>query len=399
MGCIAFAILLRYVIISQVDDDLEIEKNEITAYVSQHGYLPGIIKVHDQYTTYKTIDKPAVTKTKIYTYNAYDSMDHEEVLLRSIQFIVNTNNTYTLINVSKSLESVDELMQTIILITITLILLILIVTFIINRIILRKLWKPFYETLESTQQFNLSDSQPLNFDNTDIDEFRHLNIILNGAFNKAQQDYHSLKEFTENASHELQTPVAVIKSRLDNLIQDENLTQQQSHSVEEAYNALNRLNKLNQSLLLLTKIENGQFSAIKQINLKEKTENKLNQFCELWQGKNIKVQKTLEEANIEMNENLADMLLNNLLGNAVKHNIYNGSVEIHLNQNLFIITNTGLNHPLDENLLFTRFYKTNADSESNGLGLSIVKQICNVSACSIAYSFSAPDKHSFILKW
>lgn len=400
LGCIAFAILLRYVIIRQVDGDLEIEKNEITVYVNQYGYLPGIIKVHDQYITYQTIDKTnAVTKNKIYTHKAYVSANPSKVVLRSIEFTININNTYTLVTVSKSLESVDALMQTIILITIALILLILTATFVINRIILGKLWRPFYETLDSTQQFSLNNTQPMRFNDTDIDEFSHLNTILNGALNKAQQDYRSLKEFTENASHELQTPVAIIKSRLDNLIQDENLTLQQSHAVEEAYNALNRLNKLNQSLLLLTKIENKQFATTTQINLKEKTENKLNQFCELWQGKNIKADAILEEANIKMNENLADMLLNNLLSNAAKHNIQNGSVEIHLKQNLFTITNTGLSNPLDENLLFTRFYKTNADSESNGLGLSIVKQICNVSACTIAYSFSAPDKHSFILKW
>lgn len=400
LGCIAFAILLRCVIISQVDNDLEIEKNEITVYVNQHGNLPGIIKVHDQYITYQTINKATVvTNNKIYTHKDYVSTKPEKVLLRSLQFTITTNNTYTLITVSKSLENVDELIQNIILITVALILLILTATFVINRIILGKLWRPFYETLDSTQQFSLNNTQPMRFNDTDIDEFRHLNTILTNALNKAQQDYRSLKEFTENASHELQTPVAIIKSRLDNLIQDENLTLQQSYAVEEAYNALNRLNKLNQSLLLLTKIENKQFATITQINLKEKTENKLKQFSELWQDKNIKADAILEEARIEMNENLADMLLNNLLSNAAKHNIQNGSVRIRLSQYSFIITNTGLNQPLDEQLLFSRFYKTNADSGSNGLGLAIVKQICDVSACTITYRFESPDKHSFILNW
>ncbi len=260
LGCGAFSILLRYVIISQVDEDLKIEKNEVVTYVHQFNHLPTVIEVRDQYTTYKPVEKPTSQNNKIFTNKVYDKAEHETELRRTIEFTVDVNNIWYLVSVSKSLEGADELIQTIIAITLTIISLILIVTFFINRFVLRRLWKPFYSTLQTMQQFSLNKTEKINFSNTDIDEFIYLNTTLNNALSKAQQDYQTLKEFTENASHELQTPLAVIQSKLDILIQNEKLSENESNAIQSAYNAVQGLSKLNHSLLLLAKIENKQFS-------------------------------------------------------------------------------------------------------------------------------------------
>ncbi|NJE06811.1 sensor histidine kinase, partial [Thermococcus sp. M36] len=147
---------------------------------------------------------------------------------------------------------------------------------------------------------------------------------------KAQQDFNSLKQFTENASHELQTPLAIIRTKFDLLIQAETLTQQQIEALQSANDALQRLSNLNKSLLLLTKIENKQFEEKVTINLKELIENKLIQLSELIQNKNIHVTYSLEEITINMNSDLAEILLNNLLVNAIKHNVPNGEIIINL---------------------------------------------------------------------
>ncbi|MEP6683588.1 MAG: HAMP domain-containing sensor histidine kinase [Parafilimonas sp.] len=398
LGCVAFSLLLRYVIISQVDEDLGIEKNEIVTYVNQFNQLPAVVEVNDQYTVYKPVAQPGDQTTKIFTNEVYDKNEHEKELRRTIQFYIEAKNAWYIISVSKSLQGSDELIQSIILITVTLILLILAATFIINRIVLKKLWKPFYTTLQQMQQFNLSDADEINFDTPEIDEFSYLNSSLIKTLNRAQHDYQSLKEFTENASHELQTPLAVIQSKLDILIQNEKLSENESESIQSAYDALQGLSRLNQSLLLLAKIENRQFNEQEKIDIKTVIENKIKQFNELWKSRNITVLTSLSAKEIFANKYLIEILLNNLLSNATKHNITNGSIEILLNGNLQVI-NTGVAYVLDEKQLYKRFSKQNAVGESHGLGLSVVNEICKASKYYCIYNFQAPNVHSFTISW
>lgn len=398
LGSIAFAILLRYVIINQVDEDLKIEKNEVLTYINRFNHLPSVIEVNDQYTTYTPINKPTDKKGKVYNKEVYNRYEHEKELHRTIEFPINVNNSWYCVSVSKSLEGTDDLIQTIIAITVTIILLILAATFLINRIVLRKLWKPFYSTLQTMQQFNINSSEKLNFNVTQIEEFTYLNTILNNALSKAQHDYQTLKEFTENASHELQTPLAVIQSKLDILIQNEKLSEAESQAIQGAYNSLQSLSRLNQSLLLLTKIENKQFNKQSDIDIKKLLEDKINQFRELWKARNIQTDINLSPATIKGNTHLIEILFNNLLSNATKHNITNGSIQLLLNISLQII-NAGNNQPLDEKQLYKRFSKQNSASENHGLGLSIIQQICIASNFTCTYNFILPNKHSFIIIW
>ena len=310
LGCVAFSLLLRYVIIHQVDEDLKIEKNEVVTYVKRFNQMPSVVEAHDQYTTYKAVEKPLNEVKEIFTSKEYNKDEHEKELRRIIEFNININNNWYLVSVSKSLEGTDELIQTIIIITIALILLILAVTFIINRVVLKKLWQPFYETLRHMQQFNLSSSKEISFSTTNIDEFNYLNSSLMQTLNKAQNDYQSLKEFTENASHELQTPLAVIQSKLDILIQNDKLSETESKTILGAYDAVQNLKKLNQSLLLLAKIENNQFSEQTQINLAELLQNKLVQFSDLWKNMNINTEINIKPLIINSNTQLIDILLN-----------------------------------------------------------------------------------------
>ncbi|CAN5749976.1 HAMP domain-containing sensor histidine kinase [soil metagenome] len=400
LACISFFFLLRYIFIEQVDEDLEIEQKEILANAQKNNHLPEVIQLHDQQTSYEQVDHQLPQQKCIFkTISQYDKHEREGRLFRQIIFTIDVNGQPWLVTVRKSLEGTDDLVQSIILITICTILLILIATFFINRFVLRKLWQPFYNTLHTIKDFKLGDKQLLYFDKNNIDEFDLMNNTLEQAVNKAAQDYMVLKEFTENASHELQTPLAVIRSKLDLLIQDEQLSEQQSNAAAEAYEAINKLSKLNQSLLLLAKIENKQFGEAVQVNLKEKIAAKLKQFSELWQSKNIQVTSMLEDAFITINPELSDIMLNNLLSNAAKHNRQDGAISIHLNQGELLISNKGVAHALDTTQLFTRFYKEGAANENHGLGLSIVKQICEVSDCSITYAFDNAAIHVFIVNW
>jgi len=210
---------------------------------------------------------------------------------------------------------------------------------------------------------------------------------------RVKNEYQNLKTFTENASHEMMTPIAVITSKLDTLIQDETLSANQYAQINDIYAATNRLARLNQSLLLLVKIENDLVQDSAVLNLKEVILEKLHQFNELIQNKHINVIYTLEEKEINASKYLVDILINNLFSNAIKHNSTYGSIRINLTGNQLLFQNTGDKDPLNPGEIFERFQKSKT-SEGTGLGLTIAKNICSQYNFKLNYYFEEP-LHTF----
>jgi signal transduction histidine kinase len=208
-----------------------------------------------------------------------------------------------------------------------------------------------------------------------------------------------MKEFTENAAHEMQTPLAVVQSKMELLLQDTNLTDQQVQAILDSSTALSRLSKLNQSLLLLAKIENNQYDTGELINLTEVTKKYLKLFDELIKDKHLEVEVNfIGDFNVSLHPLLADSLISNLLGNAVKYNYDRGSISIEVKGDRYTITNSSTLPPIDEKQLFKRFNKSNNMLEtSNGLGLAIVKKICDIHRLSITYH-AQNGKHSFVIQ-
>ncbi|MFT3827955.1 MAG: HAMP domain-containing sensor histidine kinase [Chitinophagaceae bacterium] len=383
----AFYFLLQYVLVDQVDDSLKIEQHEIETYVQTHNRLPEIIPVKDQVIAFKPATE-VIEKRHFRTTKVYSEEEKEYEHIRQIFFSITAGNQLYEATVSKSLEETNDIIRSVVIISTVTIVLILISTLLINRFLLRKLWQPFYNTLNVILGFKLGQDQQLSFPATDIDEFSFMNKALQQATGKAEQDYRILKEFTENASHELQTPLAIIRSKLDILIQDEKLSESQSLAVQSADKAVQRLSRLNQSLLLLTKIENKQFADTSSVNMKQKIEEKLLQFQELWENTHLGIDTQLEDVCLQMNAALADILLNNLLSNAIRYTATEGHINIELNKQSLTISNTAIDAALEKTQMFTRFHKPFSTGEGNGLGLSIIKQICDVSGYTINYSFT-----------
>jgi signal transduction histidine kinase len=182
------------------------------------------------------------------------------------------------------------------------------------------------------------------------------------------------------------------------MIQDEQLSETQSNAVQTAYEAIQKMSRLNQSLLLLSKIENKQFSETRSFDLGELVKEKMDDWQELWLGKNFKVTSSLESAPVVMNIQLADILLNNLFSNAMRHTPEGGKINIRLRNNQFDIANTASNGPLETDKLFKRFSKGGQSTDQYGLGLSIVRQISEVSGKGITYHF-ADNQHIFTLSY
>jgi signal transduction histidine kinase len=197
-----------------------------------------------------------------------------------------------------------------------------------------------------------------------------------------------MKEFTENAAHEMQTPLAVVQSKMELLLQDSNLNESQIEAILQTTTALNRLSKLTQSLLLLAKIENHQYETSESLSLKDTTQKYLKLFDELIKDKEITVETAYyADFMINLHPLLADSLMSNLIGNAIKYNHTGGKITISIHENEYCISNTSYLPAIDPEHLFKRFKKpANSPDSSTGLGLSIVKKIVDTHHLSIDYN-------------
>jgi len=389
----AYYFFLSYILIRQVDEDLKIEEQEINVYVKKYNRLPESMPVNDQVISHTPVSSP-FTERSFVTESIYEKDEKEPY--RQLVFGINVAGKNYKVSVAKSLEETEELIYSILLITFLTILSILIASFIINRLVIQKIWQPFYITLNRVENFKLAKTEKFHFEKNSIEEFNLMNQTIEKLINRAQLDYLSLKTFSENASHEIQTPLAVIRAKLDVLVQDENLTEKQSKALQSTYTAVEKLARLNHSLLLLTKIENDQFADRQLLDMKQSIEDKVTEFHELWQSRDITVHTRLETKLLLVNEELLDILLNNLLSNSSKYNYEGGSIRIELTNNHLQITNTSHHPPLAQDRIFQRFYKTSNNNYQNGLGLSIIKQICDDAGFNIAYSFNN-DQHQFVI--
>lgn len=385
---IGFYFIIHYVLVYQLDKDLYIEKQEILHYVKEKGTLPEASNYKDQQIEFRPT-KDDSFKNKFSTLEVYDKKENESDIFRKLDFFVTVNGNNYIAEVKKSQQETEDIIQMVLIITFSIIIFLLIVLFIANRFLLAKIWEPFNHTLAQLKQFNLSSKNKIDLQKTDINEFEELNETVLSMTEKVNKDYESLKNFTENASHEIQTPLAIIKNKIELLLQSENLDETQINAIQSLNDAASRLSKLNQSLLLLAKIENSQFENSEKINLSFVLNRFLEKFEELAEIKNISVEKNIsEDIFIEMNDSLAEILISNIILNAIKHNFQNGSIEISLDSNSLTVSNTGEAPRVNTEKLFERFKKDSSSGDSIGLGLAIVKSICDTYGFDVSYSFA-----------
>lgn len=266
----------------------------------------------------------------------------------------------------------------------------------LNRLISKWLWQPFYNSLELIKNFSLEQIKPIVFQQTAIDEFDQLNKSLDKLITGNIAAYNQQKEFAENASHELQTPLAIVQSKLELLMQSQSLTTEQYNIIEDALSALSRVSRVNKNLLLLTKIENSQYMEKDAINISELLENMVPQLETIAAGKQIRLLARFQPAvTITGNRALVEVLLNNLITNAIRYSPADSEISLILSANNFIIANPG-DRSLQTEQLFKRFATAAANVPGTGLGLALVKQICNRYNWKIQYSFSG-QQHIFSL--
>ena len=261
---------------------------------------------------------------------------------------------------------------------------------VINRKTSGLLWRPFYTTMKEVNDYDIVTNQSLRLTtDTGIQEFDQLNQVVTQLIGNVTQAYSNQKQFVENASHELQTPLAIIRSKLDLLINSPDLTDETAHLFADITEANDRLSQMNKNLLLLTKIDNHQFPDQSVINLSHTLEKLLAYYQDHYDGDPLQIQTSVApKVSLKANISLIDILLNNLVNNAFVHNIPDGWIHVSLSPRTLTIENSG--HPIEgeTDRLFDRFKKGREQSTTTGLGLSLVQRICLIYRFRLHYGYS-----------
>ena len=252
----------------------------------------------------------------------------------------------------------------------------------------RSLLSPFQETLKRIKAFNVTNERVPDFPETTTTEFQQLNAFIEQMMQQAQRDYRSLKEFSENASHEIQTPLAIARGKLEILLETPNLSARQLGLIHTTQEALARLSKTSEALLLLTRIENQALLPKQDTDLSKIADRSLRTFSELAELKGLSLTAKIDEdVKVPIEPALAEILVGNLLKNAVRHNVDEGWIRLSLTQKALTIANTGEPPSLPTDQLFQRFQTNAGSGQSLGLGLAIVKKICDVHHFDLQYTY------------
>lgn len=386
-----YYVVIHFILTEKLDRDLVVEENEIRQYVGTFHKLPLPASYLDQQIAYKNLSTHIPEREFLYT-SYYNPKEQENEPGRSLITVVYLNGKAIEVTITKSRVESEDLVRIILLITVGITLILLLSLLLINRFVLNRLWRPFYAILNGMKSFEVTRMDAIAYEDTPIDEFNELHQSVNAMAERVRNDYKELKSFTDNASHEMMTPLAVINSKLDSLLQTESFTAQQGALLADVYHATGRLSRLHQSLLLLAKIENNLIPDLQEIDFKEMVEVKGRQFQELFEKDGLRLTTDLQAVEIKMSRYLADILLNNLFSNAVRHNVSGGYIHVKLDPVALTISNSGKPGNA-QGKVFDRFSKS-ADSEGMGLGLAITKQICNLYGFRIHYA-EKDGKHVF----
>jgi len=333
----------------------------------------------------KKINAQTSSQNNFKEYEIQKGEDYTKIRELNFQCLIN-ENAYS-ISVSISLSQDKKIGEYIFAIVTIYLFISLFILFLLNRYISNHIFSPFYDTLSKIKKWNIKKNEPLLFKNTNIDEFNLINITVQELTQQIKTDYKNLKEFTENVSHESQTPLSIISSKVELLMQGSNYNEKQQEYLQQIFQSTQRIYKLNQVLILMSRIENKQFLASEPIDLQLAIQQKLEELEDFIGAKQITISTEFKSPNIKnINPILFDILLNNLMINAIKYNLDpHGEIIVRLDEHTLTIENTSDIEKIEKHFLFERSTKSSTSS-SLGVGLSLIKKITEAFNWQITYS-------------
>jgi len=321
------------------------------------------------------------------------------ILYRKLQFSYLLDKQYYNVSILQNQSQSDSLIKKIVIMNVGFAMLFFLIMFFVNRHSIKSALSVFYSTIRKLEDFELSKLQTLSLETAEVQEIKKLNEVFEKMATQIYNDFEAQKEYTENVSHELQTPLAIISSKADELMQADNLSKEQMEQLALLLETTNRLSKINQALIFLTKIDNRFYNQGISFSLNNLIKEKLQLFDAAIQEKDLILDlDLLEITHVYMNPYLAETLIINLIKNAIIHNISGGVLRVHLSDNILIISNSGSPLSFSKNDIFKRFVRSENSKKNLGIGLSIVQRICELYTFKIAYSYFSEHQFKIIFK-
>jgi two-component system, OmpR family, sensor kinase len=385
-----FYFFIKYVITRQVDNALLQDKQKITDFVNHNK--------NDVTELYKNISSgyylleiapDSIVPDKKGFISVYDSTYHEFKPIRELRSSLTIQGKNYEIVLHQSFVESDSLIYSIASFALFLFIVLSLGISIVQVFVSRTIWAPFKNTLRKISKFKPGTLEIEDFNKTPIEEFSLLNAALNKMVLRINSDFERQKKFIDHISHELQTPVSVMGAQIELLIQEMELKESSAAIIGVIEDTLVKMRKINHALLLLSRIENNQFAQTQEVDISEIVTKYLESNKEQIHFKQIKVDlKINAPIKVNMNHSLAEVLIGNLLANAVLHNTVPGEIDIGISKGKFEINNTGMHLDVEPETLFNKFIQYSGSAKSSGIGLSLVKEICNYYGFHITYQIN-----------
>ncbi|MBK6989702.1 MAG: HAMP domain-containing histidine kinase [Bacteroidetes bacterium] len=382
-----------YLVDNEISEHMLFEKSEIAKQLEHQKGLQNLHLIFGDRIEIEPIPKFTSFRVIMIDTTIYDLYEKGKVPYRMMTYEQLVDGKSYRIKLARRLTETEQLAEGI-LATLLLVALDIIACFyFLNRWFSSKIWNPFYRALNVLKTFDLQKGGNTMFQRSQVDEFNALNAELSKLTDKVTRDYKNLREFTENMSHETQTPLAIIRSKLELLLQSE-LNETQLNQILSTLDSVNRLSKMNKGLIMLTRIDNDQYAGLQLLQMGKLLRKQLEDLELFISSKNIQLHQDIDDKLlVRMNPHLADILLTNLLSNAIKYNLENGDLFVTFTKDKFEIANSGHPPVLSPDEVFDRF-KKGESPDSIGLGLAIVRKIIDHIGAKIKYEYKA-DHHVF----
>lgn len=389
-------------VMDEMDDNLEDYSEEIIRRALAGDDLPAVSNgSNNQYFLMPIEDDVAEAIPEIAYKDSMlyiiDKREKEPARILETVFVNDSGQKYLLHVATPSIDRFD-LMQSIFYWIVILYALLFITVVMANMFVFYRSMRPLYKLLNWLDSYKVGKSNKPLVNSTAIPEFRKLNeaVMKNTQLHESYNEMQ--KQFIGNASHEMQTPVAICMNRLEMVMEDENLSEKNMEQLGEIYSSLMHLSKLNKSLLLMTRIESGQYADVADVSFAPIVEKYIENLGEVYSYMEVSLEYRKDaDFKKEMSVTLAELLVTNLLKNAYVHNVTGGTIRVKLSDSELVVSNSGNAEPLDSERIFSRFYQGSKKEGSTGLGLSITNQICKVSGLTVSYLF-VDGMHTFVVK-
>ena len=340
-----------------IDDGLKDKKTLIIQNILRH---PELLKINEfgiedfrVYPSQEDFSDHNILSNAFF-YMPFDDEDEPYRVLKT-SFYDRDMNPYTLEIRTSTVEKDDLLFNLAIALGVLYVVLVLSM-YLVNLLVINKIWKPFKGILTAIRQYEVGNKTKLHPIVTDVIEFNVLHDNIQQMWQRNEVVFEEQKVFIENASHELQTPLAITLNKLELLTDDPSLTEKQLVQLSEVKQSLMRMTHLNKSLLMLTRIENHQYKQAESISFQALTATIIEDLSDLIAFKELKITvKEDSDFQVEMNKDLATVLVSNLLRNAIKYTEKGREIQVRLEENCFQVKNTAKDGiRLDPNKIFER---------------------------------------------